>query len=108
MLTSAAQRGQVRGRPCGCHGPDSIRQGIGLCPGVNHVESARLRRAEERRRTWDAEVLRDGHARSRPPDVTHLSRGERMALVWELLLDCYAWSESSGRRTPTSEIYWPR
>jgi hypothetical protein len=56
-------------------------------------EAARLRRAEERRRTWAAEVRRGGHAQSRPPDVAHLSSGERMALVWELLLDCYAWSK---------------
>jgi hypothetical protein len=55
-------------------------------------EAARSRRAAERRRTWVAEVLRGGHAQSRPPKVTHLSSGERMALVWELLLDCYAWS----------------
>ena len=58
-------------------------------------ETARILRAAERRRTWVAEVLRGGHAQSRPPDVTHLSSGERMALVWDLLLDCYAWSKFS-------------
>ena len=58
-------------------------------------EAARILRAADRRRTWTAKVLRDGHAQSRPPDVTHLSSGERMALVWELLLECHAWSRFS-------------
>ena len=58
-------------------------------------DAARIQRAAERRRTWVSEVLRDGHAQSRSPDVTHLSNGERMARVWELLLDCYAWSKFS-------------
>lgn len=58
-------------------------------------DRARARRAEERRRTWVAKVLRDGDTQFRPPDVSRLSSAERMALVWELLVDCYTWSRFS-------------
>jgi hypothetical protein len=58
-------------------------------------EAERAKRAEIRRRTATVEVFRLGQRDSLPPDCSHLSAGERMALVWEILLECLAYQKLS-------------
>ena len=58
-------------------------------------EAERAKRAEIRRRTATIEVVRLGEGDSAPPDCSHLSAGERMALVWQILLDCLAYQKLS-------------
>lgn len=59
-------------------------------------DAERALRAEERRRTWISRIYRNGHSELRPPDASKLSSGERMALVWELLLECLAYKGFSA------------